>query len=713
MFLQLAKIILRNRLALLLIIGGLTAVFGYYAVNVQLSYDFPRILPTSDPDYKAHQEFKSLFGEDGTVMVIGIKDQSLFELEKFNAWYVLGNKVKAIEGIQEVVSVAHLYKLQKNDKENKFELKPIIESPVESQKELDDIKKEIFNLPFYEDFIYNEKTGASLMAITFDKEKVNSEGRISIVRQIEKEAKKFEKTFGQEISMSGMPYIRTTITAKVARELVLFLILAFLVSAVILFLFFRSFKIVLFSVMVVAIGVIWSVGCISIFGFRITMLTSLIPTLIIVIGIPNCILLLNKYHTEFTKHGSKIRSLAAVVQNIGFTTFLANTTSAIGFGVFYFTNSSILMEFGLVAAVNIMATYLISLILIPIVFSYLKPPKVKHVKHIKNKNLTKLLESVDYLVHNKSNVIYATVVGIMIVSFLGLLKIDTVGYIVDDLPKDDKLYTDLKFFEEHFNGVLPLEIWIESKDDRKMTTYSNLRKLNKLQKELTDYPELSKSLSIVDGVKFSYQAYKNGNPKAFILPSSMKLAELRRYVNDEQDDQGTFKSFIDSSKTKTRVSVQMADIGSKRMKVLIDDLSPKIDSIFDKEEYNAYITGNSRIFLKGNNYLLSNLMESIILAIVLISFIMIMLFMSVRMIAISILPSLIPLLITAGLMGYFNIPLKPSTILIFSIAFGISSDGTIYFLTKYRQEMRYNPSISISRAVSNTIRETGLSMVYT
>ncbi|MBL7914891.1 MAG: MMPL family transporter [Bacteroidia bacterium] len=713
MFQLISSFILRNRRMLLAVIAGLTLIFGFLATRIELSYDFAKVLPASDPFAQEYEKFKATFGEDGSVIVLGVKDSNFYQLKKFNDWYQLGQEIKAIDGIEAVVSVAGIYTIQNNETEKKFDVRPIISGKVKSQEELDSIKLTIDALPFYNGLIVSEDKSSTLMAITFDKKKLNTKSRLDIVASIHEKAKAFGVGNDLEVHISGMPFIRTAITGKVAKELQLFLLLAIIVCSLILLIFFRSFKVVLFSVIVVLVGVVWSVGTIALFGYKITILTGLIPPLIIVIGIPNSILLLNKYHTEYGLHGNKIKALSRMIQRIGLTTFLANLTTAIGFGVFYFTNSKILMEFGLIAAINVMATYLISLVLVPIVFSFLPAPEVKHTKHLNAPRLNRMLDLVDHLVHNHYRKIFVVVAIISLIAIYGIGKISTVGYVVDDLPKKDPVYQDMRFFEKNFKGVLPFEIMIDTKQPGKALDPLTLQKINRLEKMLVKYPEFSKPLATVDGIKFSYQSFRGGDPKYYILPGTLDLAEMATYMKgDAKDKSGMFRSFLDSTRQITRVSVQMADVGSVRMKELVEELRPRIDSIFDPADYSVAVTGNSLIFLRGNDYLFKNLMESIILAIILISLIMFALFMSFRMITVSILPSLIPLLITAGIMGYFQIPLKPSTILIFSIAFGISSDGTIYFLTKYRHELRLNP-MSISKAVSLTIRETGVSMVYT
>lgn len=709
MWLTIAKLILRNRFALLLVLLFLTLFMGYEASRVQLSYEFARVLPVNNPDYQDYVKFKDTFGEDGSLMILGIDDSSIWRLQQFNDWQELANTIKKSPGVEEVISIGRLYNILRNDTLQRLDFKPILSHKLKTQTELDSMHDVISGLRFYEGLIFNNQNNSTLMAVSFNRKMLNSKNRIDLVKYIKQKGLEFEKKHHTPVHFSGLPYIRTEISNKVAAELLVFLLLGFIVTGLILMIFFRSFNVVFFSLLVVVIGVIWSLGTITLLGFKITILTGLIPPIIIVIGVPNSILLLNKYQIDYQQHGNRMMALTRTITKIGVTTFLANVTTAIGFGVFYFTNSEVLVQFGLVAAINVMTTYSISLVVIPIIFSLLPPPSSKHTKHLKGRWITRFLESVDHWVHNYRIRIYLTVLGAILISLIGMMKIKTIGYVVDDLPKNNPVYMDMKFFEKTINGVLPLEISVDTKRRGGVFSPVTLYKINRLQKLLVGYDEFSKPLSIVEVIKFSYQAYKEGQ-RYYVLPGAQELSELGNYVTGNKD-QNKFHSVMDSAKQVTRVSLLMADVGSVRMKEILNELRPKIDSIFDPGKYTVKITGSSLIFLKGNDYLLKNLKESVLLAIFLISIIMFMLFMSFRMISIAILPSLIPLLITAGIMGFFGIPLKPSTILIFSIAFGIASDGTMYFLTKYRQELMQHNS-NISKTVSVTIRETGVSMVY-
>lgn len=714
MWRKFSGVLLRNKTIFTVIVLLATVFMGYKASRIELSYDFARILPDDDPAYVEYQKFKKQFGEDGNVMVIGFEDKNFYTLNKFNDWYHLSKTIKIIPGIKEVLSVPTAYKLIRNDSLSKFDFVPVITKIPRTQTDVDSIKLQMDKLKFYEGIIFNKETGATLMAITFNATTLNSKRRLDIVRDIKTLTEGFGIKHNLQMHYSGMPYIRSQMMEKISHEMTLFLVLAILITGFILWMFFRSGANVFFSIVIVLIGVLWSLGVLELFGYKITVLTGLVAPLILVIGIPNCIFLINKYQAEYVHHRNKIKALSRMIETIGVTLFLANVTTSIGFGVLYFTKSTMLVEFGVVAAISVMATYIVTLILIPVLLFLLPVPKAKHTKHLEAKRINKILDVVDSLVQNKRPAIYISTIIITVIGAIGMLKISLIGYVVDDLPKKDPVYTDLHFFESAFHGVLPFEISVDSKKENGIFAENAkvLYKMKALQAIFGDYKEFSKPISVVEAVKFSYQAYKDGEPKYYRLPSITDLKTLSEYQGSLSGQNNRMKFFIDSTKRITRISFQMADVGSKRIKELVAELRPRVDSIFPPKDYDVSLTGHSLVFLKSNDYLLYNLFESLVIEIILIAIVGMALFRSVRIIVLSKLPCLIPLIITAGVMGFLDIRFKPSTILIFSIAFGISSDGTIYFLTKYRQELRKLGGDAF-KAISVAIKDTGFSMIYT
>lgn len=710
---KIAVFILRNRIPLLVAVALMTIFMGFQARKVEMSYKFGGILPKDDSTQVEYDRFTRRFSEDGNVMVLGAQSPEMLKYPLFAEWYTLGNNLRDIDGVDSVFSEAHLFTLKKNSEEKRFDLHKVVNRRPESAAETDSLVRIIQSLPFYRGLIYNDSTDAGLMMLFVNRERFEEESREITVGRILDLAEDFEARTGVQIHISGLPYIRTVQASKIKQELAMFVGLAALVTAILLFVFFKSFRVMAISLIVVVIGVVWSLGTIGIFGFKLSALMGLIPPLIIVIGVPNCVFLLNKYHSEYRKHGNQIKALSRVIHKVGNATFMTNATTAMGFATFIFVQSAMLHEFGIIASINILSVFFLSLIIIPCVFSFTKPPKERHTEHLDRRWLEKVVEFLESLVLYHRKKVYAGAFLLVGLAVYGMTLVQATGNIVDDLPKKDKIISDLAFFEEHFSGVMPLEILISTLDSSRVTNDRTLRKIERLQDLLESYDEISRPLAITDAVKFAKQAYYNGVPERYALISGYEKSFIAPYLRgNENDVGGVSRLFLDSTMQTTRVSAQIADIGTNQLDTLMADLKPRIFEIFPQDTYKVTLTGTSIVFLNGTSYLVKNLFISLSIAICVIAILMALLFNSARMVLISLLPNLIPLLFTAALMGYFGVAIKPSTILVFSIAFGISVDDTIHFLSKYRQELKARPW-DIEQCIINAVHETGVSMIYT
>ena len=462
-----------------------------------------------------------------------------------------------------------------------------------------------------------------------------------------------------------------------------------------------------------AISIIFTLGLVGIFGFKITILTGVIPSLIVVIAIENCIYILNKYHWEYRHHGNKILGLSRVVQRIGFASLMVNTATATGFAAFILVSNQMLREFGIIAAISIMVEYLLCILLLPIIFSYMKPPTEKHLKHLDNKVFSSLLDKIIYLIQYKRQWIFLIAGVLLLIGVIGMMNMRTSGKVVDDISKNNIVYKDLKFFEQQFGGVMPFEISIDTKKKKGVMKLSTIQKIDEIQTEVMKNKEFSKPLSIAELAKFAKQAYFNGDPEMYSLPNSQEKNFVLSYLPRKADGQKhLLTSFIDSTQRYTRVSFQMADIGTNEMNRLLDSIRPKVATIFPADEYDVNITGNSLVYTRGTEFLIKHLFESVLIAIGFISLLMALMFSSVRMIAVSMIPNIIPLVITAAIMGFTGVPVKPSTIIVFSIALGISVDNAIQYLSRYRHELKVTGN-DIGRSTINALREAGFSMIYT
>ncbi len=717
---KIAGFILRNRITLLIVIGVITIFMGWQATTIEMDYHYANMLSEKDPVYLDKVKFQEIFGNEASGIVIGFEDDNLFEYDKFIAFQKLCqdlNKIEYVSGVLTVSQAVNARQVTIEDesgtKKRIFETYQIFPEEINSQEELDSIKDAFFSLPFYEGMLYNKTKDVFLMSVSIDKEILDTKERIPVVLEIERIVKEYSQQENVKVHISGLPFIRTKMMNLIRNEIVIFIILAILVVVIILYLFFRSFKVIGVTMIVVGVSVIWAVGLMGILDFRITVLSGMIPPLLIVIGIPNTIFLLNKYHTETVAHGNKILALQRVISRIGNAVFLSNVTTAAGFATFIITNSSLLVQFGIIASCGIFFTFISALIIIPSIFSSLQPPSNKYTKHLKSKFIAKIVTVLNRVVTNHRPKVYIVVTVVIIVAAFGITKMERTGYILDDVPESDALTIDTKFLEKNFNGVSPLEIAIESKDSLIGTEMVyQIQKIDSLQEKLKAYPELSRSLSVADAVKFLYQAYSKGKPENYCLPPNPRTYETIFNRLPSGLDDNLAKSFIDSTNTITRISLNIADIGTNRMQDLLPKIKDDIYSVFPREQYNVIITGSTILYFTGTTYLIDNLFVSLSLALLIITLLMYALQRSTKMVAIALVPNLIPMLVTAALMGYFGIPLKPSTILVFGIALGISVDGTIHFLTKYRQELTHN-DWNMSLAVKKALQETGTSMMYT
>lgn len=713
MWTKIAGIILRNRIAFITGVLLGTLFMGFQMKNIQMSYESADLLPKTDSAYVDYSRFRETFGQEGNVMVFAIRDSNFYELDKINDWIRMGDSIKALEGVNALVSITHTFNLHKNTELKKFEVLPIFPAHINTKAELDSLAFIAENLPFYEGMLINKNNHTYNMLITVSAEVMNSPARVKLVQDVLKVTELFTEKHQLRMHYSGMPYIRVINAENIKSEMYMFIALSLLITAIILYLFFRSFRIVGFSVGIIGINVIWSMGFMAMLGTKITLLTAMLPPLLIVIGIPNCVYMINKYHAEYVRHGNKIKALQRMVQKVGNASLLSNLTTAAGFATFIITSSRILVEFGLIAFISITTVFLICLILIPTVFSYLPVPDAKQTKHLYNPFINKVIDKLVFIVVNRRHTVYYVAGVLVIAGIYGITQMKTTGYMVDDLKESDPIRQDLAFFESNFGGLMPLEVSIDFGKPNQVFKLSNLEKLDQLNTEFSKDQDLSRALSVVEAAKFANQAYYNGNVSYYKLPSNMTKNFVMKYVMESTGGMNSMaSSFVDSTMQKVRLSFRVKDIGTKKMEAKEDSLRNKIEEIFPADKHKTSVTGSSVIFFKGNQYLINNLFSSLALAIFLIAGFMAWMFKSKRMVLIALVPNVIPQIITAAIMGYVGIPIKASTILVFSVAFGISVDNTIHYLAKYRQELQAT-NWSIRSSVVLALKETGQSMIYT
>ncbi len=699
-------------LVLLLLV---TAFFGWHASRVKLSYEFSKAIPTDNPKYIAYQQFRQQFGDEGNTLVAAVQTGRFFDSAFFNDYRKLQQELKKVKGVESVLSAASAINLTKEPETEKLVPAQIFADTVLTQSSIDSSRQVFLNLPFYQGLIYNPKTSTWLMAMRINNQLMASPERTELVGSITRLANDFAARHQLEMHLSGLPLIRTMVADRVKEEMKWFLVGSLALSVLILIIFFRSWSATILSLAVVITGVIWSLGTIELMGYRITLLTALIPPLVVVIGIPNCIYFLNKYHSSYREHPDHRNAIVQMVSKMGVVTLFCNITAAIGFAVFALTKSEILKEFGAVAGINIFLLFFVSLILIPVVLSFSSAPKPSELRYLDNRVLKNWLTRLEAWSISHRKPIYIITGIVLVISLAGLARLKTVAFIVDDLPRTDKIYTDLKFFEQHFEGVMPLEVVVDTKKKYGVSrNLDNLVRIDSLAAFISQKDYIGRSLSITEGLKFAKQAFFEGDSANYSMPSEYDLPAMAGYLSVRKGEPknaftSLVSSFMDSSRSKARISASMKDVGSERLPLILDSIQTRVDELFPAADYGVQLTGTSVTFLEGSRYIINGLKESIFWAFLLIALCMLYLFRSFRILVCSLLPNLVPLVITAGVMGWVGVPLKPSTVLVFSVTLGIAIDITIRFLVNYRQEK----GSSVQANVISTIRSAGLSIIYT
>jgi hypothetical protein len=721
---KIAEFILRYKLILLLILFAITVYMGYRGREAKLNYAPAPLVPSSDADMQFYEKFVKDFGLDENVMAFAMQDASVYKLDKFKRFAKLCEDIQAIDGITEVLSITRLQYLNKDTTNRRFVPEKIFQPFPTTQAALDKALQKVHQVRIYATQLMNRQNGALLTAVALKKEFLYTSKRIPLIEKYKTLCQQFEKETGIKLHYSGLPYVRTAIAQKIGREMNFFLWISAAITALVVFVFYRSLYPVLVSVGLIVITIIWALGTLAIFNYKITLLTGLMPPILVIVAIPNAIYLITKYQQEYLHSGNQQKALAKVISKIGFVTIIVNVTTAVSFFVFIWGEVPVLRDFGIATGLNTCFAFVISIIFVPSVFSYLPPPNVRDIQHLDFKPMKRLLDSLVVLTEKYRWLTYTITIVLVVLGVYGMTRVKALAYMVDDIPKDSPIKQDLYFFERNFKGVMPLEIIIDTgKPKRATKQYNVLQKIDSVERYLTSLPELQAPLSYINLLKTATQAYYLGDSASYRLPTKNELPFIGDYItaSTSKDSlhkgRNLLKSFIDSTEQRVRISLKIADIGTVKIDSLLNKkIIPALNKILEGTKLQAKVTGSSVIFAKGNDYLIDSLISGTWMAVLLVAIAHGLLFFNLRIVIISLVPNIIPLVLTGGLMGFLGIPLKPSTIIIFSIVLGIAVDNTVHFLARYRLallDQEQEGDFDVMKATIVSIRETGYSMIYT
>ncbi|MGA0818158.1 MAG: efflux RND transporter permease subunit [Schleiferiaceae bacterium] len=713
---KLGHFLRRNRRAVLIFWVLYVLVMGYMGRNVEVSYHFAKMLPETDSVYTEFVALNEQFEQgSGGVVFLAAHDRAMFTPYILNSWIEMAKNIEATPEVNNVLSWHNAVALTLGpDSTDRFEAAPISDGRVNSRDEAAALKATLNELPVYHGLMNSHDGNTQLMAVQISDTANYSKLFFPMIDRITNEAKKFERRTGIDVQISGVPYLRMINARSIKSEINLFLGLTGIVTLLIMFAMMRSTRAALIALAVVGVGVVGSFGVLGGLGYKLTLFSALIPPLLIVIAVPNCIFFINKYHQEYARDKNVDEAVVHTVKKIGGVALLTNLTTALGFSTFILTSSDALVHFGIAATINIIMVFVLSMTILPVLYSWLPEPKPQHYKHLDQKWLSDGVLWLERVAQHHRRWVYLGAAVLAILGGIGMTRMQTTGNITTDIDPNDPLVTQMKFFEQELGGVIPLEVIVDTREPGGVNSSSVLRQVEEFQRSLDTLPNMSRSLSVVDFLKLSRPAFYGGLPEFYELPSAAERRQIAALLPSgaASANQALTTGLIDKDNQRLRVTVQVRDLPRPEMIEVVKAIQHNADAVFDREQVDVRFSGAGLIFLRSTEFLIDNLMMSLILAVIVISILMASLFRSWRMMIVAIVPNLLPLLMTAGIMGWFGIPVKPSTVLIFSIAFGISVDDTLHLLSRYRQELHLNGG-RIADAALKAIHETGVSMFYT
>jgi len=697
---KLIKVILNHPKVILSILAAITLVLGTFLPKVKMDFSIEQLFSQNDPVINRFLNFREEFdGVDNRIFLLYESDDPFsyknLELNK--------KMVYAFENIEGVSKVTSLTNIELFTEGGEYLLSPVYENIPKSIDSLNIAKERIISSDLLKNYLISEDGKVAAILIEVSDSFNEHESRESIVKQIDELQLGTDWTWHQ----TGLPIIRTRYVQYMIADNITFLIPVLSMLILLLSLLFRSLVGLALPLIVVLLTIIWTLGFMTATGITINIISYIIPTLLMVVGISDSVHFLVKYYKTLHLLGDKREALTQSLQKIGTAIFLTSITTAIGFGALSMVNIEIVKEFGIFTAMGVFFAFIITVLFIPSSLMLLgKTPKTKLEAYSRGYRV-KIVKKLITIVRGHPKKIIFTGITITIIGFFGALQINPHSKLLDDLRPGNTLLEDMRLAEDRMGSVLPVEIIItvdENENFQDIQDVAVISFTDELASYISKIPEIGKVVSVSDYLKAINQAMNDGDKSFYQVPLSREIISQYMLLYDSE-----FNSLINSDLTKLRIASQIKDIDSRRSAEIEKELNTYIASVIP-EGISAEVTGTAFLALRTNNYLVKNLLGSFLVALIIITFLMIVLFRSVKMAFISILPNIIPMMVMAAVLGFLQIPLRPATAMTFAVAFGIAVDDTLHYLIRYRMELSKQ---HYRQANDSTMLGTGIAMMST
>ena len=697
---KLIKVILNHPKVILSILAAITLVLGTFLPKVKMDFSIEQLFSQNDPVINRFLNFREEFdGVDNRIFLLYESDDPFsyknLELNK--------KMVYAFENIEGVSKVTSLTNIELFTEGGEYLLSPVYENIPKSIDSLNIAKERILSSDLLKNYLISEDGKVAAILIEVSDSFNEHESRESIVKQIDELQLGTDWTWHQ----TGLPIIRTRYVQYMIADNITFLIPVLSMLILLLSLLFRSLVGLALPLIVVLLTIIWTLGFMTATGITINIISYIIPTLLMVVGISDSVHFLVKYYKTLHLLGDKREALTQSLQKIGTAIFLTSITTAIGFGALSMVNIEIVKEFGIFTAMGVFFAFIITVLFIPSTLMLLgKTPKTKLEAYSRGYRV-KIVKKLITIVRGHPKKIIFTGITITIIGFFGALQINPHSKLLDDLRPGNTLLEDMRLAEDRMGSVLPVEIIITVDENENFEDIQDVAVISftdELASYISKIPEIGKVVSVSDYLKAINQAMNDGDKSFYQVPLSREIISQYMLLYDSE-----FNSLINSDLTKLRIASQIKDIDSRRSAEIEKELNTYIASVIP-EGITAEVTGTAFLALRTNNYLVKNLLGSFLVALIIITFLMIVLFRSVKMAFISILPNIIPMMVMAAVLGFLQIPLRPATAMTFAVAFGIAVDDTLHYLIRYRMELSKQ---HYRQANDSTMLGTGIAMMST
>ena len=678
---------------------------GYRATKLQFDYDFEKFFPQEDADLVFYQEYRNTFENDNDFILIGVENyEGIFQQSFLKQVELFTEELRTLPHLREVISPLEMKYFELGSMGIGFNQKAYFHPDAPELYREDSLRLTAIQEPIAEMVsIPNNSIILVIKNIQFPSKEESDELATELQALVNSQPFDEVHTLGK--IMGQKTYIEVL---KV--EFLTFMLISIFVLIVFLIVAYRSAWGVLIPLATVLLAVIGSLGFMELSGTPLNMMTTLLPVIMLVVGMSDVIHLVSKYLEEIRMKRDKLTAIRNMLKKVGVATLLTSLTTALGFITLIGVNMEPIQDFGVFTAVGVLLAFVLSILFIPAIFMLIKTPKIVNDERLQNgweRGLGKL-----FLILSRNRKKVLIIYGLLtVVLLLGASRIQFDYYLMQDLDEHQPLMKDLRFFQKQFGGIRPFEMAIIPQKEYKVSDFEVMKELEKVTSYLDSTYGVNQLVSPALPYKYLNKILRNGKSDYYKIPKSEKrYTFLKEKIEPFKEKMVDHQLFSETEKIG-RINGRMVDPGSRTMLERNELLRNFIAEQVDTSIVQFKLTGTPAIIDESGRYVSRNIVIGLLIAFAIIALSMGVLFKSIKVALISLVPNIFPILLTAGFIGFAGIDLNMSTAIVFTIAFGIAVDDTIHFLSRYRQEMRMGSSNLIG--LRRTFISTGKAIIIT